>query len=202
MSTWYPRSKRPSPAPSLRAKLERAVSQMSPTNSFRLSEIDRVLKDEVGEWAAGWCWGNIDGGPVQRWCCVSHSFLKGTPQEEPQRTVDLILAGLEDWEQTLDHCESLFHRLQVKEAIDIDIAVLQIVSYVVEVTDASDAWYSFCHDVLSWYLQHLGIAEERADTYARKAIAGRFESWSAPTEEVRESVAETFRDLVWRVIDR
>ena len=168
--------------------------------AWRLPEIDRVLVAELGPWVGGWCWGNTDGGPVSRWCCVAHSFLAGKPKEEPARTVDRILGGLEDWEKILRDCETLFESLLVREPFDLDIAVLELVGFAVTATDASDAWYNFCHDLLSWYLQHLGISQERAERYARKAIAGRFESWISPDAGLTEKVAESFRALVWRAL--
>lgn len=201
---WYQRSQRkPILAEKLREKLTRAVSDCTePRSTYWLLEIDRILVDELGPWPTGWRWGFTDGGPVSRWCCFQHSFLKGNPKEEPARTVDLILAGVEDWDKVLSDCEALFERLVIKEPLDLDIAVLELVNFAVEATNADDAWYGFCHNLLSWYLQHLGIPPERASGYARKAIAGQFESWIAPSEELKERVAESFRDLAWRALAR
>ena len=157
----------------------------------------RFIESEVGSWAVGWWWGEIDGGPVRRWCCFDHSFLQGQEKEEPALTVLAVLNGLRDWESVCDNVDSLFHGIELTEPVDLDIAVLEIVNFAVKVTGASDAWYGFCHLVLIWFLESRGIEKRRASKYAHKAIAGRFESWSAPSDALKEEVAQSFRELVW-----
>lgn len=204
MDTWVARAERPTPPyERLQQQLEQLLQRAGTEDRWQgFTSVKKYLEREAGPWAHGWCWGEINGGPVTRWCCYDHSFLKGKPEEEPALTVSLVLGGLRDWESTLNECEALFARLPATEPIDLDLAVLEIVNFAVGATAASDAWYGFCIQVLSWYLQSLGVSEKRADTYAKKAVAGQFESWSAPTEKVKEQVAETFRELAWRELER
>lgn len=199
---WYPKGQRKLPDPiKLRPRLEKAVGAGRDEEPWlRNRGVTALLVKEFGPWIKGWCWGTIDGGPVRRWCCADHSFLQGKPQEEPTRTVDLILAGIEDWDGVLRDCEALFDRLVINEPVDVDLAVMELVNFAVEVTDASDAWYGFCHDVISWFLQHRGVPENRARSYAKKAIKGQFESWVSPSDELLERVAESFRELAWRAL--
>lgn len=166
----------------------------------RYQSVRKFLVNQLGAWVEGWCRGEIDGGPVRGWCCYDHSFLKGKAAEEPALTADKILSGLKDWEAVLNRCEKLFDKLTVKEPIDLDIAVIELVNFAVGVTAASDAWYHFCHDVLSWYLESLGLSSKKAVKLSAKAIRGQFESWSGPSKKVVEQVAETFRESVWRAL--
>lgn len=199
---WFPKKKRKLPNPAkLRPRLERAVREARDQESWlRTRSVTALLVADCGPWIKGWCWGQIDGGPVRRWCCADHSFLQGKPEEEPGRTVDLILAGIEDWDAVLDECEELFARLVVEQPSDLDLAALELVNFAVDKTEASDAWYNFCHDVISWFLQHRGVPEKQARGYARKALKGQFESWVSPTSEKLEAIAESFRDLAWRAL--
>ena len=161
-------------------------------------QVKDLVEREVGPWANGWCWGEIDGGPVRRWCCFDHSFLQGKAKLEPALTVAAVLNGLRDWELNCEQVDSLFLGIEIEEPVDLDIAVLEIVNFAVKATGASDAWYGYCLLLLKWFLECRGIDERRAQKYARKAIGGRFESWSEPSEKLKEDVAESFRLLVWK----
>ncbi len=199
---WYRKRQRKLPDPTrLRPRLEKAVGAARDEDPWlRPRGVTSLLVKEFGPWIEGWCWGETDGGPVSRWCCASHSFLGGPAEQEPGRTVDLILAGIEDWDEVLTECEALFDRLVINEPIDVDLAMMELVNFAVDKTQASDAWYNFCQDVISWFLQHRGVPENRARSYAKKAIKGQFQSWVAPSSDQMDQIAESFRDLAWRAL--
>ncbi|WP_086819341.1 hypothetical protein [Allokutzneria sp. NRRL B-24872] len=69
-------------------------------------------------------------------------------------------------------------------------AVVHLVNLVVVRVEASDAWYTHCAQVLSWFLSRWGVPPERARSLVDDAIGGRFGSWCEPAESVVQDVAE------------
>lgn len=158
--------------------------------------IQEVLVRESGSWTQGWSWGRTDGGPVTSWCCSQHSLLAGPKERET--TLQTIRNALAEWTTVLDNSEKLFERLRLEEAIDLDLAALEIVDFALSLTEAEDAWYHFTIQLLSWYLQHQGVEHDFADEAAELAVAGHFHSWTGPSQAQKEIVAESFREQVWK----
>lgn len=146
-----------------------------------------------GPWVIGWRWahgeGDVGGGPVSAWCCPQHSIT--TPPE----TVVRVAQALVEWRAWIEELDGLFasylpspitapvdERLQVWER-----AVGQIVTLVVERTEADDTWYGHCAQVLTWFLARAGVGDAAA--LVDEAIGGRFESWVAPEEQLVVEVA-------------
>jgi hypothetical protein len=160
------------------------------------TSITHALVREYGTWACGWRWardeGSIGGGPVASWCCPSDSW---TTREE---TAKRVQASLRDWRCWIEKLCSRFETIGPNSTTpDSDVldssfqkAVVILVTDVVEQTTAGDAWYTHCEQVLSWFLEFHGFEVKRARNVVRSAIAGRFESWSGPDDELLDDVAQ------------
>jgi hypothetical protein len=142
----------------------------------------------------GWRWahdeGDVGGGPVGSWCCPRHSIT--TTDETLARVANALCewrSWLEDLAVRFDHyrldTSSTEERQHVWER-----ATVHLVNHVVDRTNAGDAWYAHCVQVLTWYLTRWGVAESSAREQAEQAIGGRFESWTAPERVLVEDVAE------------
>jgi hypothetical protein len=162
--------------------------------------ITRELVERYGPWACGWRWardeGSIGGGPISAWCCPQHSM---TTQDE---TAPRVLAALKEWREWIEHLATRFDELAPDEGdrqVAFERAVPILVVDVVEKTDAGDAWYAHCAQVLSWYLERHGVESMRANELVREAIGGRFESWLAPPDS---TVADVAHQIGMRVSPR
>ena len=164
-------------------------------------EMTRALVKRYGRWTLGWRWaggeGDIGGGPVRpvrAWCCVRHSI--GTPQE----TLTRVTAGLIEWRTWLEDLAERFARFPLGAGSDEEQrrtweqGAAHLVTAVVERTEASDAWYVHCRQVLLWFLTHWDVPQDRAEHLVDEAIGGRFESWFEPSPDVVENVAERLAD--------
>ena len=153
--------------------------------------ITKALVERYGRWACGWRWardeGSIGGGPVSAWCCPQHSW--STPAETAER----VQAALGEWRGWIETLALRFAELGPGSDGDVDgafeKAVILLVNDVVEKTGAGDAWYSHCEQVLGWYLSFYGVPGDSADKLVELAIGGRFESWSAPDDEIVSDIA-------------
>lgn len=142
-----------------------------------------ALDRRIGPWTRGWAWGrgesDFGGGPVASWCCVTDSVT--TPAETATRA----LTALREWRDWLERLVDLFatHALPAGPAGERlaawERAVPALVEEVVDRTEAGDAWYRHCAQVLDWFLADQGIADPQL---VEQALGGRFESWCAPAE--------------------
>jgi len=153
----------------------------------------RSLVERYGRWSLGWRWapdeGDIGGGPVGSWCCPRHSITT------PDATLTRVTKALGAWRSWLEDLAELFdrHRLDLPSVEDRrhawERATASLVNHVVERTEAGDAWYEHCAQVLTWYLTRWGVDEQAAREQVEQAVAGRFESWTRPEHVVVEEVA-------------
>lgn len=153
-----------------------------------------ALVERFGRWVLGWRWaryeGEIGGGPMGSWCCPKHSIT--TPDE----TVARVAAALCEWRTWLEDLAERFDRFRLDTVPAEDRqhvwerAVVDLVAHVVDRTDAGDAWYSHCEQVLTWYLTRWGVRAATAEALVEEAIGGRFESWSGPEPHVVKNVAQ------------
>lgn len=142
--------------------------------------VSKELTERYGRWAVGWRWSQDTGGPISNWCCVQHSW--STPTETASR----ITSSLLEWRSWLEELRGYFEGLTPPaepanfpgDALQRALATL--ITAIVERTGASDAWYFHCEQVLSWYLQYLGVDAGEAPPMVAAAVGGIFESWTQP----------------------
>lgn len=157
-------------------------------------DLDEAFVGAHGPWALGWRWardeGSIGGGVVSSWCCHSHT-VEGRSDEAVATSA---IAALREWRAWLERLVVLFEHLAPR-ADDpegrLSWAGLRLVEAVAAETGAGDAWYTHCAQVLAWYLEHHGVETDRAQHAVAEAIAGRFESWSTPSEALSAEVGRT-----------
>lgn len=164
-------------------------------------EINRRFTRAFGPWASGWRWsrdeGSIGGGVVGAWCCSTHSLLPSGPNEDPSATAERAAAALAEWCAWIVKLSALFDEMPPKDADlgrTVRDASARIVEVVVEQTNAGDAWYAHCAQVLRWYLERWGAEPEIAASIVATAVAGRFASWSGPDDAMRDAVASAIAE--------
>lgn len=147
-------------------------------------DVTRVLADRFGRWVCGWYWTQgSSGGPVTAFCCFAH-WPQGATRAET------IEAALVEWRAWLEALAAQFDALALPAGPPRDRlaawerAVTVLVTDVVAQTQASDAWYVHCEQVLTWFLTYQGVPKNRRAALIDKAIGGRFESWTEPGPEV------------------
>ncbi|MGX1881467.1 hypothetical protein [Streptomyces sp. NPDC055287] len=158
---------------------------------FRYQDaVTRALADRFGTWVVGWNDSTHFGGPVEAWCCPSHSVT--TEEETPDRVVD----SLEEWCDWLRELAEKFDRLSpAPYASDEDRqwawerATARLVTVVLDRTSCEAGWYGHCVLVLRWYLESNGVPPERALEWVEEAVGGRFKSWTDPGPLLVEDVA-------------
>ncbi|MBY0547044.1 MAG: hypothetical protein K2W95_07105 [Candidatus Obscuribacterales bacterium] len=163
-------------------------------NTWQTS-ITKDLVEIYGDWARGWCWSRHDGGPVSAWCCATHSW---TDRHETSMRVDQALREWRLWIEKLDKTFASLSFSANTDISDFEFAVEFLVTEVVEQTDAGDAWYGHCEQVLEWYLDSQGISQERSKTLILSSIGGRFESWCEPNSEVVADIARKIGSSAYR----
>lgn len=163
--------------------------------------IDVAFQRAHGGWASGWRWahgeGSIGGGPVAPWCCPPHSvWRKGdtAAAQTARRAADALV----DWRAWIAELAALFARSEpgLPAIVAFERHAAAVLAAVAERTGAEDAWYTHAHQVLTWFLESHG--HDDADQIVTRAIAGRFESWVAPSETVAADVVAGLRDRVFR----
>jgi len=150
------------------------------------------LAKHYGEWALGWRWsageGDIDGGPVQSWCCPHHSF------DTPEWTLEVMREALLEWRGWLEELAERFEGFLPIPPDDRQAAweraVAQLVTVVAIRTRGGSAWYQHCEKVLSWFLERAGIPSVQHRTLIDDAIGGRFESGLEPEPAITEAIAK------------
>ncbi|WP_107459292.1 hypothetical protein [Streptomyces colonosanans] len=154
----------------------------------------RALVERYGRWVLGWRWahdeGDIGGGPVGSWCCAAHSIT------EPRKTLARVASALCEWREWLEDLAERFDRyplgnLPPEDRQDAwERATAHLVTHVVDRTNAGDAWYGHCQQVLTWFLTRWDVTPARAAALVAEAVGGRFESWMEPEQTVVRDVAE------------
>ncbi|MEV7547948.1 cell filamentation protein Fic, partial [Streptomyces sp. NPDC089915] len=90
---------------------------MVPSEADRAADPDRMadwrftdrvtalLVSRYGRWACGWDHSNHFGGPVETWCCPSHSVA------EARDTAERVVTCLLEWRDWLEDLAERFERL-------------------------------------------------------------------------------------------
>ncbi|MTD14172.1 hypothetical protein GIS00_09465 [Nakamurella sp. YIM 132087] len=156
-----------------------------------------ALVGRYGPWVTGWRWAlgesDLDGGPVTAWCCPRHSITSA------EATLATVAAAVCEWRTWLEDLARRFAQylptpvdLTHDELVDLwALAIAHLITAIVERTDAGGAWYLHCATVLGWFLAVAGVAPERQESMIDAAVAGRWESWTAPHEQLVVAVAES-----------
>lgn len=163
--------------------------------------VSHALVDRYGRWASGWCWsvgeGDYDGGPVDSWCCISHSI------GDADETLAAVADSLVEWRRWLVDLADRFARflpLPDSSADDLvvawEVAVAQLVTMTVDRTRGDGGWYSHCAQVLTWFLTAAGVAEQCHAPLISHAIGGRFRSFVEPTGVEVTDVAERLAQAI------
>jgi hypothetical protein len=170
------------------------------------NKIDQSFCDAFGSWAAGWKFskgeGSGSGGVITSWCCPSHSILAENDQVDIQGTAERAVNALIEWHNHLQHLKQYISQYpliltdETTAGLELYNACTHIISYVVVATDAEDAWYAYAEQVLSWYLQFLGLTPEHADQIVKKVLSGKFESWVMPNKETVHNIAQQYKRSV------
>ncbi|MEU3355179.1 Fic family protein [Streptomyces sp. NPDC037389] len=156
--------------------------------------MSHALTEHYGRWAVGWRWahdeGDFDGGPVGTWCCPRDSI---TTREE---TLDRVVAALREWREWLENLAGWFEAYLLEPA-DIEgqrilweRAARNLILQVVDRTGCGSGWHGHCHQVLTWFLDHWGVAPDAAESLVDEAIGGRFHSWTSPDTVLVDDIAE------------
>ncbi|MFD9129331.1 cell filamentation protein Fic [Kitasatospora sp. NPDC059571] len=179
-----------------------AAASADPAAGARRRTEDRLWADAMsqalvrhyGRWALGWRWahdeGDFDGGPVGSWCCPQHSIT--TPEE----TLGRVVEALCEWRGWLESLAGWFEAYPLDLAAVDDQRILwdraarNLILQVADRTGGGSAWYGHCRQVLTWFLDHAGVAPDVAADLVDRAIGGRFRSWTGPDPELVEDVAE------------
>ncbi|MFD9720558.1 hypothetical protein [Streptomyces sp. NPDC059076] len=160
-----------------------------------IDPVTDLLVDRFGSWAAGWNWtvgeGDRDGGVVGSWCCALHSV------STPADTAALVLEALQEWRDWLEELADHFAALAPPARPAPDPrrwarACSDLVALVAERSEAQSGWHGHCEQVLSWFLSHHGLPDERARALVAAAVDGSFESWRAPDQRIVASVSNRF----------
>ena len=169
--------------------------------------IERALVGGYGAWVCGWCWSANEpggGGMVRGWCCARDSVLPrlewegpGSPfvLDDPAKTVDRVVAAVTEWRGILEELAGMYDALPLlagSEARDAETAAAPLLEYVVDRTDANDAWRHTLATVLRWFVESKGRDPASAARIADAAVSDRFGSWIAPDEESAAAMGADF----------
>jgi hypothetical protein len=163
-----------------------------------LDAVTEFLVGRYGRWACGWNWsvgeGDVDGGVVEVWCCVSDSVTT------PDATAPLVVEALREWRGWLEDLAERFAALAPPDDTQVSSADLwhweractRLVTVVADRTQAESGWYGHCMQVLRWFLASNGIDEGQAQEIVKNAVGARFGSWIAPDVPVVDVVSSRF----------
>lgn len=149
--------------------------------------VDRALMAEHGAWMAGWRWAASEpggGGPVRAYCCADHSLCGST-----EAVADVVAEAVADWRARLEVLGDVFEELSAQPLAPEEAApaaASRLLPLVLEWTNAEDAWYATFQRILTWALEHRGLDPDATARAVDRALSGHFESWVAPSGEVRE----------------
>ncbi|HVI03134.1 MAG TPA: Fic family protein [Enhygromyxa sp.] len=159
-------------------------------------EISRVLIEQLGMWASGWCWSTSDGGLNRAWTSVRRD-------ETAESMVARILAAVREWHATIEALACEFEALRPDDAAPlaevVEHAGAKLVAWVIERTGAHDAWYGSFVAVLAWYLQAWALDDASAEAELERVVSGHFESWVKPNAaQIRSTCTELGATIVRR----
>ncbi|MFF8596977.1 cell filamentation protein Fic [Streptomyces sp. NPDC015220] len=153
-----------------------------------------ALAEHYGRWVIGWRWahdeGDFDGGPVGSWSRARYSV---TTADE---TLDRVTAALCEWREWLESLAAWFDAYPLDVAGIDDQRILwdrtarNLILHVTDRTGCGSAWYGHCHQVLAWFLNSRGVADDEAWHLVEHAVGGRFKSWTGPDPVLVEDIAE------------
>lgn len=167
-----------------------------PDRAALAKQLDTDLLAEFGPWIAGWQWAASEGGgggPVQSYCCPTHSIFTGKkPAEE---TTQRVIASIHEWRNFVIELDRVFQPLQdfyCQSTADAGIqnAARTLLPMVLEYTAATDAWYATFTDVLMWFLESVGYDAAETKKVVAELISGRFDSWVAPSQATMEATID------------
>jgi hypothetical protein len=164
-----------------------AADRPRDTSEDWVHAMSEALAVHYGQWTRGWRWstgeGDLDGGPIDSWCCATHSVT--TPEETRERVREALL----EWREWLADLDELFDRFLPGRG-NWEQAVKHLVYVVADRTRHESGWYGLCQTVLEWFLERAGVAADRREPLIRDAIGGRFESWHEPGPTAVAQVAD------------
>ena len=146
-----------------------------------------VVSAKFGRWVRGWTNSQADGGVIQNWCCSQHSIFAGTDRSLDD-TIDRVVSSVVEWLEFLQFLHQKFEDLDAESKAD-DIAVktekaaVFFVHKVIELNQASDAWYGTFEKILKWYLEAIGVEIELINDQISVVVDGHFHSWMEPEKE-------------------
>ncbi len=162
------------------------IPSTKPSDHAWMQSITQAFVSHYGRWACGWNY-SLKDGQKSAWCCPNHSF------STPDVTAGRIQGALIEWRQWIETLASRFDTFKATPQEDLttafERAAVLLVTDVVEYTEATEAWYGHCEQVLGWYLEMSGVSVEQARELISAAIGGRFESWIAPDDCIIDDVA-------------
>ncbi|MHC5902894.1 hypothetical protein ACVNF4_03115 [Streptomyces sp. S6] len=165
-----------------------------------IDEVTVLLVSRYGRWACGWYYSTHFGGPVETWCCDSHSV------GEAAETAERVVTSLLEWRDWLEDIAERFEQLAPRPGADaedrswhLERAVTRLVTAVVNSTHAEGGWYGICETTLTWFLTSTGMGPDKARKAVEAAIGGRFKSHIAPASTLVDAVGE---DLAIRLTGR
>lgn len=165
--------------------------------------LDRALTARFGAWINGWMWAASEpgcGGPVKEWCCPRDS-LRLRDAEAVTASIAQVKRAVLDWRAVLEDLDRRFTRLEI-EGLDLDVpraaehAAVELATWAVERTGATDAWYATFATVLRWYLERRGDDDEAIGPAILEVASGVFRSWVAPDEAMLAKAASEVRDAL------
>lgn len=157
-------------------------------------ETERVLThallDRFGLWIAGWNWAASEpggGGPVTSWCCGDHS-IRRADETEDEPTVARVVDSVFEWIDFVAALSSRFGELEtelggLQLAETTERAAASLLPWILDRTEATDAWYATFSSTLSWFLQSQGHASEAALQAVHEVASGVFDSWIIPSSD-------------------
>lgn len=152
-----------------------------------------ALADAVGPWSAAFTWSAGDGGLVCAYCCPSHS-LPGKGQDG-RAAITRVLDALDEWCVLVRALADTFDALHARtQALPVERALAEVANelalFVLDRNRASDAWYRGFAQLLTWYVDSIGLDARTLAPEIDRITEGRFTSWVAPSTEAREAAAE------------
>ncbi|MBI4816766.1 MAG: Fic family protein [Deltaproteobacteria bacterium] len=169
-------------------------------------ELSRLLVAEYGAWAAGWSWGNCNGGPVR--CgegrCPRHlaQFLR-VNHPSVSGLADIVIGQLDEWRQFIARLAAAYveirsHGAGLEAGPLVERAAAKLLPMILEITKVQDAWYESLIASLCWFADDLGVDPDRARPIIRSVVSGRFHSWMGLNSD---DAALAFRSLAQRLAD-
>lgn len=195
--TWHDLESRRIPAADEVAAVVRNGLLFCNRDTCTREETERVLThallDRFGLWIAGWNWAASEpggGGPITSWCCGDDS-IRGAGETDDEPTVARVVGSILEWIDFIAALSNRFEELQgelegLKLAETTERAASSLLPWILQQTEATDAWYATFSSTLSWFLQSQGHASEAALQAVHEVASGVFDSWIIPSSDQNE----------------